>query len=138
MEEDLDKIAEGKLYWENLLDRFYKDFEPKVENAFTSMEKSKPEETGELCPNCNSPLVIKRSKYGKFVACSNYPECKYIKNDKVNPIEIIPCPKCGGKIVEKKRKRVRYFMDVIIILNVNLLLGINLLVNCAQNAVEFY
>ena len=71
MEEDLDKIAEGKLYWENLLDRFYKDFEPKVENAFTSMEKSKPEETGELCPNCNSPLVIKRSKYGKFVACSN-------------------------------------------------------------------
>lgn len=79
MEEDLDKIAEGKLYWENLLDRFYKDFEPKVENAFTSMEKSKPEETGELCPNCNSPLVIKRSKYGKFVACSNYPECKYIK-----------------------------------------------------------
>ena len=82
MEEDLDKIAEGKLYWENLLDRFYKDFEPKVENAFTSMEKSKPEETGELCPNCNSPLVIKRSKYGKFVACSNYPECKYIKNDK--------------------------------------------------------
>lgn len=109
MEEDLDKIAEGKLYWENLLDRFYKDFEPKVENAFTSMEKSKPEETGELCPNCNSPLVIKRSKYGKFVACSNYPECKYIKNDKVNPIEIIPCPKCGGKIVEKKTKKGKIF-----------------------------
>lgn len=109
MEEDLDKIAEGKLYWENLLDRFYKDFEPKVENAFTSMEKSKPEETGELCPNCNSPLVIKRSKYGKFVACSNYPECKYIKNDKVNPIEIMPCPKCGGKIVEKKTKRGKIF-----------------------------
>ena len=109
MEEDLDKIAEGKLYWENLLDRFYKDFEPKVENAFTSMEKSKPEETGELCPNCNSPLVIKRSKYGKFVACSNYPECKYIKNDKVNPIEIIPCPKCGGKIVEKKTKNGKIF-----------------------------
>ena len=109
MEEDLDKIAEGKLYWENLLDRFYKDFEPKVENAFTSMEKSKPEETGELCPNCNSPLVIKRGKYGKFVACSNYPECKYIKNDKVNPIEIIPCPKCGGKIVEKKTKKGKIF-----------------------------
>lgn len=109
MEEDLDKIAEGKLYWENLLDRFYKDFEPKVENAFTSMEKSKPEETGELCPNCNSPLVIKRSKYGKFVACSNYPECKYIKNDKVNPIEIMPCPKCGGKIVEKKTKNGKIF-----------------------------
>ena len=109
MEEDLDKIAEGKLYWENLIDRFYKDFEPKVENAFTSMEKSKPEETGELCPNCNSPLVIKRSKYGKFVACSNYPECKYIKNDKVNPIEIIPCPKCGGKIVEKKTKKGKIF-----------------------------
>ena len=109
MEEDLDKIAEGKSYWENLLDRFYKDFEPKVENAFTSMEKSKPEETGELCPNCNSPLVIKRSKYGKFVACSNYPECKYIKNDKVNPIEIMPCPKCGGKIVEKKTKKGKIF-----------------------------
>ena len=109
MEEDLDKIAEGKLYWENLLDRFYKDFEPKVKNAFTSMEKSKPEETGELCPNCNSPLVVKRSKYGKFVACSNYPKCKYIKNEKANLVEIMTCPKCGGKIVEKKTKKNKMF-----------------------------
>ena len=109
MEEDLDKIAEGKLYWENLLDRFYKDFEPKVENAFTSMEKSKPEETGELCPNCNSPLVIKRSKYGKFVACSNYPECKYIKTEKKETTEIMDCPLCDGKIIEKKTKRGKVF-----------------------------
>ena len=82
MEDDLDKIAEGNLEWNKLLDIFYKEFEPKVEVAFKDMEKKAPEETGELCPNCNSPLVIKRSRYGEFVACSNYPECKYIKTEK--------------------------------------------------------
>ena len=111
MEDDLDKIADGKLESVKLLDRFYQEFEPKVEDAFKEMKKTEPEETGETCPNCGSNLVIKRSKYGKFVACSNYPECKYIKNDKPERqvVEIMDCPKCNGKVVEKKTKRGKIF-----------------------------
>ena len=82
MEDNLDKIAEGNMEWNKLLSIFYQEFEPKVEVAFKNMEKKAPEETGELCPNCGSPLVIKQSKYGKFTACSNYPTCKYIKSNK--------------------------------------------------------
>ena len=111
MEDDLDKIADGTLEWNKLLDLFYKDFEPKVEVAFKEMEKKEPEETGELCPNCHSPLVIKQSKYGKFTACSNYPECKYIKNMKEEKVQkvIMPCPKCDGNIIERKTKRGKIF-----------------------------
>ena len=112
MEDDLDKIADGEMIWYNLLDRFYNEFEPKVEVAFKEMEKKAPEETGEMCPNCGNPLVIKQSKYGKFVACSNYPECKYIKqnNDKAEVVEIMACPNCEeGKIVEKKTRRGKIF-----------------------------
>lgn len=111
MEDDLDKIADGKLESVKLLDRFYQEFEPKVEDAFKEMKKTEPEETGEKCPNCGCNLVIKRSKYGKFVACSNYPECKYIKNDKPErqAVEIMDCPKCNGKVVEKKTKRGKIF-----------------------------
>ena len=110
MEDDLDKIAEGNLVNTDLLYRFYNDFEPKVEEAFKTMEKKAPEETGELCPNCNSPLVIKQSKYGKFIACSNYPECKYIQtNEKKEVIEVMDCPNCDGKIVERKTKRGKVF-----------------------------
>ncbi|MGM9882139.1 MAG: type I DNA topoisomerase [Bacilli bacterium] len=111
MEDDLDKIAEGSLEWNKLLDLFYKDFEPKVEVAFKEMEKKAPIETGEMCPNCGSPLVIKQSRYGKFTACSNYPTCKYIKNDKEEKEVkiIIDCPKCDGKIIEKKTRKGKIF-----------------------------
>lgn len=111
MEDDLDKIAEGNLVWYNLLDRFYNDFEPKVQIAFKNMEKKAPEETGELCPNCNNPLVIKQSKYGKFIACSNYPDCKYIKptEEKKKVIEIMNCPHCDGKIVSKTTRKGKIF-----------------------------
>lgn len=111
MEDDLDKIADGNMEWNKLLSIFYQDFEPKVEVAFKNMEKKAPEETGELCPNCGSPLVIKQSKYGKFTACSNYPTCKYIKSNKEEKEvkEIISCPKCDGKILEKKTKRGKIF-----------------------------
>ena len=109
MEDDLDKIAEGKLESVKLLSRFYNEFEPKVEDAFSKMQKNPPKETGELCPKCNSPLVIKRSKYGTFTACSNYPTCKYIKNEKAELKEIMNCPKCDGKIVEKKTRTGKIF-----------------------------
>lgn len=109
MENDLDKIADGKLIWYNLLDGFYKEFEPMLENAFDKMEKNKPEQTGEVCPNCNSPLVIRTGKYGKFVACSNYPTCKYIKKEEKAIVEVGTCPECGNKIIEKRTKKGKIF-----------------------------
>ena len=109
MENDLDKIADGKLIWYNLLDGFYKEFEPMLENAFDKMEKNKPEQTGEVCPNCNSPLVIRTGKYGKFVACSDYPTCKYVKKEEKAIVEVGTCPECGNKIIEKRTKKGKIF-----------------------------
>ena len=110
MEEDLDKVAEGKKVWYKILESFYKDFEPEVENAFDKMEKKEDEETGEVCPNCGKPMVIKNGRYGKFEACSGYPECKYIKpKEKAPLVEVCACPKCGGMIVERKTKKGKIF-----------------------------
>lgn len=109
MEDDLDKIAEGKEIYNEMLENFYKEFEPLVKTAFDEMEKKEPEKTGELCPECNSPLVIRKGKYGDFTACSNYPECKYIKKEEKKIIEICDCPNCNGKIVERKTKRGKIF-----------------------------
>lgn len=111
MEDDLDKVADGKKVWNQVLDSFYKLFEPRVKVAFENMEKKAPEETGEDCPECGSSLVVRKGRYGEFVACSNYPACKYIKKEEVIVKEIIDCPdeKCTGKIVEKKTKRGKIF-----------------------------
>ena len=110
MENDLDKIALGDLVWNEMLEKFYKEFEPKVKNAFDNMEKKEAEKTGESCPNCGSDLVIKQSKYGKFVACGNYPECKYIKkSEKKENKVIMKCPLCEGDIIERKTKRGKIF-----------------------------
>jgi len=112
MEKELDEIAEGKLVWNEVLDKFYKVFEPRVEDAFKNMEKKPPEKTGEVCPNCGSDLVIRKGKYGEFVACSNYPTCKYIKKDesKKEAVVICKCPKCKtGNIVERTTKKGKIF-----------------------------
>lgn len=109
MEDDLDRIAEGRLVWNEVLKKFYDLFEPRVKNAFSDMEKKAPEETGEDCPECGSPLVIRKGKYGAFTACSNYPECKYIKKEEKEVIEIMDCPLCDGKIVEKPTRRGKVF-----------------------------
>ena len=109
MEDDLDSIADGKLVWNEVLKKFYELFEPRVKNAFTDMEKKAPEETGETCPNCGSPLVVRKGKFGEFVACSNYPACKYIKKEEVEVVEICDCPNCSGKIVEKKSRKGKVF-----------------------------
>lgn len=109
METDLDKIAEGKVAWYEVLKEFYDKFEPLVKEAFVSMEKQQPEKTGELCPICGNELVIRKGKYGYFTACSNYPNCTYIKTEPKQVVEIIDCPNCDGKIVEKKSKRGKIF-----------------------------
>lgn len=109
METDLDEIAEGDVIWYKLVGDFYNEFEPLVQDAFHNMEKKAPEQTGEMCPECNNPLVKRKGKYGEFVACSNYPTCKYIKQEPKKITEIIDCPICEGKIIEKKTKRGKLF-----------------------------
>jgi len=109
MEDDLDSVADGKLVWNEVLKKFYDLFEPRVKNAFSDMEKKAPEETGETCPECGNPLVIRKGKYGAFTACSNYPECKYIKKEEVTVVEVCDCPNCSGKIIEKKSRKGKVF-----------------------------
>ncbi len=109
MENDLDKIAMGEKVWYVTLEEFYHDFEPLIQDAFDKMEKKAPEETGEVCPNCGKPLVIRKGRYGNFTACSGYPECKYVKVDPSTIKEICKCPNCDGMIVEKKSKRGKVF-----------------------------
>ncbi len=109
MEEDLDNIANGSIIWNELLQEFYDEFEPMVKNAFDNMEKKAPEKIGELCPECGKELVKRNGKYGEFIACSNYPECKYIKKEEKKVIEVCDCIKCGNKIVERKTKKGKVF-----------------------------
>ncbi len=110
MEQDLDEIAEAKKDNIKVLHEFYDEFEPLVEKAFKEMEKKAPVSTGEVCPECGGDLVIRKGKYGEFVACSNYPTCKYIKKEKKEVTEICKCPKCDkGMIVERKTKKGKIF-----------------------------
>lgn len=110
MENDLDKIALNKANNIKVLTDFYQKFDPILQKAFGEMEKAKPQETGEVCPECQSPLVIRKGRYGEFTACSNYPTCKYIKKEEKQVTEIMTCPICKiGKIVEKKTKKGKVF-----------------------------
>ena len=109
METDLDKIAEGKKVWYKVLQKFYDEFEPQVREAFDKLPKKEVVKTGEDCPECGSPLVIRKGRYGEFIACSNYPKCKYIKQEIKEDNEIIDCPNCSGKIVEKRSRRGKVF-----------------------------
>ncbi len=109
MEEDLDNIASGEVIWNKLLEDFYKEFEPMVKDAFDNMEKKQPEKTGEICPECGKELVKRNGRYGEFVACSNYPECKYIKKEEKQVVEVCDCIKCKGKIVERKTRKGKIF-----------------------------
>lgn len=109
METDLDKIALGKENYIKILRDFYNEFEPSVQKAFDLLPKKEAEKTGEDCPNCKNPLVIRHSRYGDFVACSNYPQCKYIKALKKEEKIICKCPNCDGSIIEKRSKRGKIF-----------------------------
>lgn len=112
MEHVLDDISEGKQDQTNIISSFYHSFIPMVENANKNMKKIAPKFTGEDCPECGHKMVYRQSRYGTFEACSNYPTCKYIKNNKKEKKEVvstgITCPKCGtGEIVERTAKRGR-------------------------------
>ncbi len=109
MENDLDKVAEGNRVWNQVLKEFYELFDPTLKKAFDEMEKKAPTLTGENCPECGSPLVIRKGKYGEFTACSNYPTCKYIKKQEVEKKVVRTCPSCGGDIIERKTKKGKIF-----------------------------
>jgi len=101
MEVLLDEIAEGKAERDKILREFYEYFIPLVENAEKNMSKVKPKKTGEMCPKCGSPMVYRHGKYGEFEACSNFPKCKYIKqNDEKKKSDVfdteVECPECEG------------------------------------------
>lgn len=109
MENNLDEIADGKVVWYKVLEDFYTDFEKDLKEAFDKMPKNEPVKTGENCPNCGCPLVLRKGKYGTFTACSDYPKCKYIKKEEKEVIEVADCPKCGGKIIAKRTKKGKTF-----------------------------
>ena len=109
MEKDLDMIADKDLDNIKVLKDFYNSFEPLVDKAFKNMEKKEPVPTGEDCPECKSPMVIRNGRYGEFTACSNYPACKYIKQEPKEIKEIIDCPKCEGKVLEKTTRKNKIF-----------------------------
>ena len=109
MELKLDEIADGKLDNIKVLKDFYGVFDKTLHEAFIKMERTGPKETGEICPVCSSPLVVRKGKYGEFTACSNYPDCTYIKREEKEIHEITTCPKCGGKIIEKKTRKGKTF-----------------------------
>ena len=109
MEQDLDEIALGNINNIDVLRDFYQVFEDTLHEAFTKMERTAPVETGEACPECKSPLVVRNGRFGEFVACSNYPDCKYVKKEEKEVKEIIDCPKCGGKIIEKTTRKGKTF-----------------------------
>lgn len=109
MEEKLDEIEEGQKSWVKVLQDFYGPFESTVKVAETHMDKIQmaDEVSDVVCEKCGALMVYKFGRFGKFLACPNYPECKNTKAI-VEAIDI-PCPKCGAKIVKKKSKKGKVF-----------------------------
>jgi DNA topoisomerase-1 len=109
MEGDLDKVADGHEDWVKLLDRFYGPFVSELEQAEKKLPRLeiKDEPTDEICPNCARPMVIKTGRFGRFISCTGYPECKTTR-----PIlkdTGVKCPKDGGMVVERKSRKGRTF-----------------------------
>jgi len=124
MEDELDDIADGKRQWQTVIDEFYQPFAKNLKEKNNEIDKNDimpVEKTGEKCPECDSELVIRHGRFGKFIACSNYPTCKYsrpldnkeeAKNSEVlgkdgdteslKQAESEKCEKCGGKMVLKE------------------------------------
>ena len=110
MEKELDDVEEGNKKWKKVIDDFYKDFEKHVEFADAEMEKIeiKDEPAGEDCEKCGMPMVYKLGRYGKFMACSGFPDCRNTKAI-MKPIGVT-CPKCKeGQVVERRSKTRRIF-----------------------------
>lgn len=116
MEEELDDIADGKREWQPMIKEFYEPFAKNLEIKYGEVKKYHADEaTSELCPQCQKPLVIKLGRFGKFIACTGFPECKYTsalgENKKEAPPSInMPCSKCQeGEIVIRRTRRGKIF-----------------------------
>jgi DNA topoisomerase-1 len=109
MEEDLDRIASGELPWVKVVREFYTPFSHQVEKAEEQIPEMNmgPEPIGRQCPECGNELVVRWGRYGKFISCSNFPECRYTEPwlEKIG----VRCPKDGGEIVERKTRKGRTF-----------------------------
>jgi DNA topoisomerase-1 len=109
MEDDLDKIADGQADWVQIMDNFYQPFSIKVQKAQAEMPvtKSGPEPIGRACPDCGRELVIRFGRYGKFISCAGFPECRHTEPwlEKIG----VECPKDHGEIVERKTRKGRVF-----------------------------
>mgnify|MGYP003291570338 CR=1 FL=1 len=112
LEEKLDRISDGELGWIDTIGNFYKDFEKLYKKAETELDgkhiKVPVEETDVICEKCGSKMVVRSSRFGKFLACPNYPACK---NTKPVPEDEVkqPCPKCGAKLVKRMSKKGKKF-----------------------------
>jgi DNA topoisomerase-1 len=109
MEADLDEIAKGRAKWVKVMHEFYTPFEVKVKIAQAEMPMTKtgPEPIGRACPDCGKELVIRYGRYGKFISCSGFPDCRHTEPwlEKIG----VTCPKDGGDIVERKTRKGRIF-----------------------------
>ncbi|MFC1915738.1 type I DNA topoisomerase [Chloroflexota bacterium] len=109
MESELDDIVSKNRDWMNVVQDFYTPFAKDLENAFQTAERVKltDELTEEACPECGKLLAIKTGRFGKFLACSGFPECKYTKSFQVKIG--VKCPQCGGELIARKSKKKRTF-----------------------------
>ena len=109
LESELDQVEEHKLDWVDVVRQFYGPFERELEEAQRKLPKVeiKDEPTDEICPNCGRPMVVKTGRFGRFISCTGYPECKTTKAILKETGAL--CPKDGGKIVERKSRRGRTF-----------------------------
>ena len=115
MEKELDEIAMNKLDSVGALRDFYNRFEPLIINAYEKMEKKAAELVGESCPLCGNDLVYRQSRFGKFISCSKFPECKYTqsikKENKEEPEHTgVMCPDCGSELLKRKSRYGNYFL----------------------------
>lgn len=112
MEEEFDEIAEGKMPWQPVIKEFYEPFAKILEAKYEEVKKHEIEETtDEICDKCGKPMIVKMGRFGKFIACSGFPECRNTKKIK-NEQETIDmkCPKCiGGDVVVRRTKRGKIF-----------------------------
>jgi len=116
MEEELDAVAAGKAVWQKVIQEFYEPFAKNLELKYSEVEKQKPiiEETNEVCEKCGKPMIVKYGRFGKFLACSGFPECKNTKTIRVAVQDAngneMKCPKCSdGFVVRRRTKRGRFF-----------------------------
>ncbi len=110
MEKQLDKVEEGGLQWQTVVGDYWNGYlKDELAKAREEVEKvvTAPEFIGENCPECGKPLVRKTGKFGSFIACSGYPECRYTRNIIVGTG--VPCPKCGKEIIQKRSRKGKTF-----------------------------